>query len=116
MIGATTHTLSRRHVPRRREICDTELGNLISPFLPRVRVQHILPKDRHSDVLDNALHRNLIARPGSLLAQTQEETRFSAWDPRNSDGLYIKPRLFLPYYEECKVKFLFLFISIIYHY
>uniref|UniRef100_A0A0K2U366 BTB/POZ domaincontaining protein 7like [Nasonia vitripennis] n=1 Tax=Lepeophtheirus salmonis TaxID=72036 RepID=A0A0K2U366_LEPSM len=88
---------------RRREVCDNELRTLIGPLLNCLRIQHILPRDdRHSDVLDNALHRNLIPRPPCFFAQTDDVTKYSAWDPRNFDGLYVKPRLFLPYYEECK--------------
>ena len=37
---------------KRKEICDSELKELINSMISQVRVPHVLPRDRTSEVLD----------------------------------------------------------------
>lgn len=98
--GSTT--LSRK-VPKYREICDGELRELLSDFLVHIRVPHVLPRDRSSNILDVAIGRNLFPTHPNFACQGTVESKFSPWDPRNVSNAYARPRLFPPYFEECKV-------------
>ena len=87
---------------KRKEICDGELKELISSMITQVRVPHILPRDRTSEVLDMALQRNLFSVLPNFTSQVNVATKYSSWDPKSNNGLFVRPRLFLPYFEECK--------------
>ena len=87
---------------RHRDVCDGELKDLLSSIIDKVRVPHILSKDRTSEALDMALQRNLFAVLPNFSSQVNVATKYSPWDPRSTSGLYVRPRLFLPYFEECK--------------
>jgi len=52
-------TLTRRRDTRRREVCESELKELLLPLFPFVRFPHVLPRDKSSEVLDLVLARNL---------------------------------------------------------
>ena len=108
--STTVSTLSRKNAKRRQDgVCDSELKELLAPFFPHVRIQHVLPRDRNSDVMDMAIARNLFpggsAHPSNLHVggAVTTATKFANWDPRNLNSAYVRPRLFLPYFEECKV-------------
>ena len=69
-------------------------------------------EERKIDIVDNFLDlgRNLFpggtAHPSNLHVAsplTTASAKFANWDPRNLNGAYVRPRLFLPYFEECKV-------------
>lgn len=94
-------TLTRK-APKRREVCDSELKELLSTIIPQVRISHVLPRDRTSEVLDMALARNLFSVLPNFSSQVNSSTKYSPWDPRSNNGLFVRPRLFLPYFEECK--------------
>ena len=99
-------TLSRKnHHPKRsiREVCDGELKELLCDLFLHVRIPHILPRDRTSEVLDMAIARNLFPFHPNFASQGSSSTKFAPWDPRNPPNVFIRPRLFLPYFEECKV-------------
>ena len=100
-------TLSRKTTKRSREICDGELKEMLANLFPHVRIHHILPRDRNSEVFDMALARNLFPfHPLSNFAsQSSAGTKFAPWDPRTPPNVYTRPRLFVPYFEECKVSF-----------
>ena len=101
-------TLSRKTTKRSREICDGELKEMLANLFPHVRIHHILPRDRNSEVFDMALARNLFPfHPLSNFAsQSSAGTKFAPWDPRTPPNVYTRPRLFVPYFEECKVSIL----------
>ena len=71
-------------------------------MITQVRVPHILPRDRTSEVLDMALQRNLFSVLPNFTSQVNVATKYSSWDPKSNNGLFVRPRLFLPYFEECK--------------
>lgn len=104
-LSSSNSTLSRKTTKRNREICDGELKELLANIFPHVRIQHILPRDRNSEIFDMALARNLFTfHPLSNFAsQSCSKTKFAPWDPRTPPNIYTRPRLFLPYFEECKV-------------
>ena len=70
--------------------------------LKQVRVPHVLQRDRTSEVLDMALTRNLFSVLPNFTSQVNVATKYSPWDPKANNGLFVRPRLFLPYFEECK--------------
>ena len=90
------------HSTKRREICDSELKELLSSLIGHVRVAHVLPRDRTSEALDMALQRNLFTVLPNFSSQINASTKYSPWDPKSNNGLFVRPRLFLPYFEECK--------------
>jgi BTB/POZ domain-containing protein 7 len=99
--AANTATLGRK-APKRREVCDSELKELLAPLLPYVRIPHVLPRDKTSEVLDMALQRNLFSVLPNFTSQVNAATKYSPWDPKSTNGLFVRPRLFLPYFDECK--------------
>ena len=105
-LGSSNSTLSRKSAKRSREVCDGELKDILANAFPHVRIHHILPRDRNSEIFDMALARNLFPfHPLSNFAsQSCTRTKFAPWDPRTPPNAYTRPRLFLPYYEECKVR------------
>ena len=120
-LSSSNSTTSRKTAKRNREICDSELKELLANIFPHVRIQHILPRDRNSEILDMALARNLFPfHPLSNFAsQSSSKTKFAPWDPRNTPSVYTRPRLFLPYFEECKVTsfvFKFKWLHLLYSY
>jgi hypothetical protein len=52
VISNTVSTLTRRREPKRREVCESELKELLAPLFPFVRFPHVLPRDKSSEVLD----------------------------------------------------------------
>lgn len=75
---------------------------MISSMIGQVRVPHVLPRDRTSEALDMALQRNLFPVVPNFSSQVNASTKYSPWDPKANNGLFVRPRLFLPYFEECK--------------
>ena len=81
---------------------DVELREILSEVLPYVRIDHVIPP--HNDVLSNAIKRGLVSTPPShMIGDDGAPNRTSAWVPGKNNGLFVKPRLFMPYYEEAKV-------------
>ena len=113
-LGSSNSTLSRKSAKRSREVCDGELKDILANAFPHVRIHHILPRDRNSEIFDMALARNLFPfHPLSNFAsQSCTRTKFAPWDPRTPPNAYTRPRLFLPYYEECKVRIMSILKSI----
>ena len=75
---------------------------MVADLLPHVRTDHVLPAN--SDVLTNAIKRGLVSTPPShLMADEGATSRASAWVRSKNNGMYLKARLFLPFYEEAKV-------------
>lgn len=66
-------------------------------------MDHVVPPN--SDVLSQAIRRRLVSTPPShMIGGDRESLRVNAWIRNgNNSGLYVRPRLFMPYYEEIKV-------------
>jgi len=100
-LSHTAHSISRKGV-RKRDMNDTELREILADILPHVRSAHIIPA--HSDVLTGAVKRGLVCIPGQYAAyDAPSQSTASAWVRTRSMSLFVKPRLFLPFYREAKV-------------
>jgi BTB/POZ domain-containing protein 7 len=87
---------------KKRDLNDGELREIIAELLGYVRLDHVIPPN--SDTLSGAVKRGLISRPPShMLADDTPAQRIGAWTRIRNCGVFQKPRLFLPYYEEAKV-------------
>ena len=103
LLSHTAHSVSKKGV-KRRDLNDKELSQILSDLLPLVRVDHLLPAN--SEVLVNAVKRGLLSLPlsASLGSEDAQLHRMAAWTGRTNSGAFLKPRLFMPYYEEAKVR------------
>lgn len=88
---------------KKRDLSDAELRDILSDLLPLVRMDHILPPN--SDILNQAIRRGLVSTPPShMIGGERENLRVNAWIRNGKkEGLFIQPRLFMPYYDEVKV-------------
>ncbi|XP_057714728.1 BTB/POZ domain-containing protein 7 isoform X2 [Corythoichthys intestinalis] len=100
LLSGTAHSVNKRGV-KRRDLDVEELKDILSPLLPFIRTEHILPP--HSDVLSDALKRGLISTPPSDMLPTAEGGKANAWLRQKNAGIYVRPRLFTPYVEEAKL-------------
>ncbi|KYO45483.1 BTB/POZ domain-containing protein 7 [Alligator mississippiensis] len=99
LLSGTAHSVNKRGV-KRRDLDIEELREILSPLLPFVRIEHILPMN--SEVLSDAMKRGLISTPPSDMLPTAEGGKSNAWLRQKNAGIYVKPRLFSPYVEEAK--------------
>lgn len=102
LLSHTAHSVSRKGV-KKRDLSDVELREILSDLLPLVRMDHILPPN--SDILNQAIRRGLVSTPPShMIGGDRENLRVNAWiRGGKNNGLFVQPRLFMPYYEEIKV-------------
>ncbi|XP_077587584.1 BTB/POZ domain-containing protein 7 [Stigmatopora nigra] len=100
LLSGTAHSVNKRGV-KRRDLDLEELKDILSPLLPFIRTEHILPP--HSDVLSDALKRGLISTPPSDMLPTAEGGKANSWLRQKNAGIYVRPRLFTPYVEEAKL-------------
>lgn len=127
LLSGTAHSVNKRGV-KKRDLDVEELKEILSPLLPFVRTEHILPPN--SDVLADAvgtflsirattldqrrpstdafflplqLKRGLLSTPPSDMLPTAEGGKANAWLRQKNAGIYVRPRLFSPYVEEAKV-------------
>lgn len=102
IVSHTAHSVARKGV-KKRDLSDVELREILSDLLPLVRMDHVLPPN--SDILNQAIRRGLVSTPPShMIGGDRESLRLNAWirgDKNN--GLFVQPRLFMPYYDEVKV-------------
>ena len=110
LLSHTAHSISRKGV-KKRDLSDVELRDILSEVLPHIRTDHVLPKD--SEVLTNAIKRGLVSVPpshmiGSDTIAVGGQSSASAWVRTRNMALFIKPRLFVPYFDEVKVKTVFI--------
>lgn len=76
---------------------------MLVDLLPLVRMDHVIPAN--NDVLSNAIKRGLVSTPPShMMADETHGLQGCAWIRGKNSGMYVKPRLFMPYYEEIKVR------------
>ncbi|XP_030627490.1 BTB/POZ domain-containing protein 7 [Chanos chanos] len=99
LLSGTAHSVNKRGV-KRRDLDLEELKEILSPLLPYVRTEHILPPN--SEVLADTMKRGLISTPPSDMLPTAEGGKANAWLRQKSAGIYVRPRLFSPYVEEAK--------------
>lgn len=102
ILSHTTHSISRKGV-RKRDMNDGELREILADVLPHVRCAHVIPT--HSDIFMSAVKRGLVCVPAPFAAYdaSPNHSMASAWVRTRNMALYVKPRLFLPYYREAKV-------------
>ncbi|KAG7466307.1 hypothetical protein MATL_G00163390 [Megalops atlanticus] len=99
LLSGTAHSVNKRGV-KRRDLDIEELKEILSPLLPYIRTEHILPTN--SEVLSDAMKRGLISTPPSDMLPTAEGGKANAWLRQKNAGIYVRPRLFSPYVEEAK--------------
>ncbi|KAJ8409069.1 hypothetical protein AAFF_G00240900 [Aldrovandia affinis] len=99
LLSGTAHSVNKRGV-KRRDLDLEELREILSPLLPCIRMEHILPAN--SEVLSDTMKRGLISTPPSDMLPTAEGGRANAWLRLKRAGIYLRPRLFSPYVEEAK--------------
>lgn len=101
LLSHTAHSVARKGV-KRRDLSDIELREILSELLPLVRMDHVLPPN--SEVLCQAIRRGLVSTPPSqMIGDERENVRVNAWiRGGKNQGLFVRPRLFMPYFEEIK--------------
>lgn len=99
LLSGTAHSVNKRGV-KRRDLDVEELREILSPLLPFVRIEHILPMN--SDVLSDPMKRGLISTPPTDMLPTSESGKSNSWLRQKNAGIYVRPRLFSPYVEEAK--------------
>ncbi|XP_070972839.1 BTB/POZ domain-containing protein 7-like [Oncorhynchus clarkii lewisi] len=99
VLSGTAHSVNKRGV-KRKDLDVEELKEILSPLLPFIRTEHILPAN--SDVLSDATKRGLISTPPSDMLPTTEGGKANSWLRQKIAGIYVRPRLFSPYVEEAK--------------
>ncbi|KAK9889067.1 hypothetical protein WA026_004339 [Henosepilachna vigintioctopunctata] len=102
IVSHTAHSVARKGI-KKRDLSDVELREILCDLLPLVRMDHILPSN--SDVLNQAIRRGLVSTPPShMIGGERENLRLNAWiRSGKNNGLFVQPRLFMPYYDEVKV-------------
>ncbi|XP_030378792.1 BTB/POZ domain-containing protein 7 [Scaptodrosophila lebanonensis] len=101
LLSHTAHSVARKGV-KKRDLSDVELREILSELLPLVRMDHVLPP--HNEVLVQAIRRGLVSTPPShMIGDERENLRVNAWiRGGKNQGLFVRPRLFMPYFEEIK--------------
>lgn len=101
LLSHTAHSVTRKGI-KKRDLSDVELREILSELLPHVRMDHVLPPN--SEVLTQAIRRSLVSTPPShMIGDDRENLRINAWvRGGKNQGLFVRPRLFMPYYEEVK--------------
>ena len=88
---------------------DVELREIISDLLPYVRTDHIIPTDH--EILTSAVKRGLVSVPPSHMIGADVNptgpgagrSTAGAWVRTRNTSLFVRPRLFTPYFDEVKV-------------
>jgi len=109
LVSHTAHSISRKGV-KKRDLSDVELRDILAEILPHIRTDHVLPKD--GEVLTGAIKRGLISIPPSHMIGSDSiavggQSSASAWVRTRNMALFVKPRLFVPYFDEVKVESVF---------
>ena len=100
-----SHSLTRKSISRKKEIDDAKLRELISELINLIRIGHILPMD--SDFLTSIAKRGFTdALPSYMIGDDSSlliNRSLTSWFRNRSNGNFVKPRYFSPYFEECKL-------------
>lgn len=101
LLSHTAHSVARKGV-KKRDLSDVELREILSELLPLVRMDHVLPPN--SEILCQAIRRGLVSTPPShMIGDERENLRVNAWvRGGKNQRLFVRPRLFMPYFEEVK--------------
>lgn len=100
VLNQTPYSVNRKN-GRKRDVSDVEMREILSELVPHIRIDHIIPPN--NEILNQAIRRNLVNAPRShTMGGDQHYGRVYAWI-RSQTGLFMRPRLFMPYYEEIKV-------------
>ncbi|XP_014203804.1 BTB/POZ domain-containing protein 7 [Copidosoma floridanum] len=101
LLSHTVHSVAKKGV-KKRDLSDIELREILSELLPLVRMDHVLPPN--NEALAQAIRRGLVSVPPShMIGDERENLRINAWiRGGKKNGLFVRPRLFMPYYEEVK--------------
>ncbi|XP_043505972.1 BTB/POZ domain-containing protein 7 [Polistes fuscatus] len=101
LLNHTVHSVTRKGV-KKKDLSDIELREILSELLPLVRIDHILP--HNSEVLTQAIRRGLVSTPPShMIGDGRDSIYTNAWiRGGKKNGFFVRPRLFMPYYEEIK--------------
>ena len=103
LVSQTAHSVAKKGV-KKKDLNDVELREITSELLPLVRMDHVIPPTH--EVLTNAIKRGLVSKPPSHMIGDDLVPNFkvNAWVRGKNNGLFVKPRLFLPYWEEARVR------------
>ncbi|XP_033736507.1 LOW QUALITY PROTEIN: BTB/POZ domain-containing protein 7-like [Pecten maximus] len=101
LLSHTTHSISKKGV-KKRDLNDIELRDILAELLPLIRVDHIIPYN--SELLNSAIKRGLVSTPPSHMLGDEATggQRVCAWIRSKHNGMYMRPRIFTPYFEEAK--------------
>lgn len=101
LLSHTAHSVTRKGI-KKRDLSDIELREILSELLPHVRMDHVLPPN--NETLHSAIRRGLVSTPPShMIGDDRENLRINAWIRGGKNhGLFVRPRLFIPYYDEVK--------------
>lgn len=101
LLSHTAHSVTRKGI-KKRDLSDIELREILSELLPHVRMDHVLPPN--NETLHSAIRRGLVSTPPShMIGDDRENLRINAWIRGGKNhGLFVRPRLFMPYYDEVK--------------
>lgn len=100
MLTQTPYSVNRKNA-RKRDVSDVEMREVLAELLPYVRVDHVIPQN--NELLNQAIRRGLVCTPPShMMDPDQAYNKVYVWI-RSPAGLFVRPRLFMPYYEEIKV-------------
>ncbi|CAG0897944.1 unnamed protein product [Darwinula stevensoni] len=101
LVSQTAHSVAKKGV-KKKDLNDVELREITSELLPLVRMDHVIPPTH--EVLTNAIKRGLVSKPPSHMIGDDLVPNFkvNAWVRGKNNGLFVKPRLFLPYWEEAR--------------
>ena len=80
--------------------------------MDHVRIGHVLPS--HCDLLESAFRRGLVERGMPLDIGEGSFYPNAPWMRRRDGKDFVRPRLFLPYFEEAKVDFFFMVLLLCY--
>jgi BTB/POZ domain-containing protein 7 len=101
LLSHTAHSVTRKGI-KKRDLSDIELREILSELLPHVRMDHVLPPS--NETLHSAIRRGLVSTPPShMIGDDRENLRINAWIRGGKNhGLFVRPRLFMPYFDEVK--------------
>ena len=94
---------------KRREVDNKQLKKVLSGVIEHVRIGHVLPP--HSELLESVFRRGLADRGMPLDIGEGSFYPNLPWMRRREERDFVRPRLFLPYFEEAKVRLLYLLLS-----
>lgn len=101
LLSHTAHSVTRKGI-KKRDLSDIELREILSELLPHVRMDHVLPPN--NETLHSAIRRGLVSTPPShMIGDDRDNLRINAWIRGGKNhGLFVRPRMFMPYFEELK--------------